>query len=68
MTAPRHSRQKKLLFRGRENDFPTFLEHFEARVSAQRLSDCLLDRIKTTPQKDVETNDERVKREGEETD
>ena len=68
MTAPRHSRQKKLLFSGREDDFPTFLEQFEARVFALGLPDCLLDRIKTTPQKDVETNDERVKREGEEED
>ena len=32
------------------------------------LFDCLLERIKTTPQQDVETNDERVKREGEEAD
>ena len=68
MTAPRHSRQEKLLFSGREDDFPTFLEQFEARVYALGLSDCLLDRIKTTAQKDVETNDERVKREGEEAD
>ena len=68
MTAPRHSRQEKLLFSGREDDFFTFLEQFEARVCALGLSDCLLDRIKTTPQKDVETNDERVKREGEEAD
>ena len=68
MTAPRHSRQEKLLFSGREDDFPTFLEQFEARVYALGLSDCLLDRIKTTPQKDVETNDECVKREGEEAD
>ena len=68
MTAPRHSRQEKLLFSGREDDFPAFLEQFEARVYALGLSDCLLDRIKTTPQKDVETNDERVKREGEEAD
>ena len=68
MTAPRHSRQEKLLFSGREDDFPIFLEQLEARVYALGLSDCLLDRIKTTPQKDVETNDERVKREGEEAD
>ena len=65
MTAPRHSRHQKLLFSGREDDFPTFLEQFEARVFSLDLSDCLLDRIKTTPQKDVETNDERVKRDGE---
>ena len=57
-------RQEKLLFSGREDDFPTFLEQFEARVYALGLSDCLLDRIKTTPQEDVETNDEGVKREG----
>ena len=57
-----------MLFSGREEDFPTFLEQFEARVYALGLSDCLLGRIKTTPQKDVETNDERVKREGEEAD
>ena len=67
MTAPRHSRQEKLLFSGREDDFPTFLEQFEG-VYALGLSDCLRDRIKTTPQKDAETNDERVKREGEEAD
>ena len=64
MSVPRHSRQEKLLFSEREDDFPTFLEQFEARVYALGFSDCLLDRIKTTRQKDVETNDERVKREG----
>ena len=68
MTAPRHSRQEKLLFSGRVDDFPAFLEQFEARVYALGLSDCLLDRIKTTTQEDVETNDERVKLEGEEAD
>ena len=61
MTAPRHSRQEKLLFSGQKDDFPT--EQFEARGYALGLSVCLLDRIKTTPQKHVETNDERVKRE-----
>ena len=68
MTAPRHSRQEKLLFGGRDDDFPTFLEQFEARVYALGLSDGLLDTIKTKPQKDVETNDDRAKREGEEED
>ena len=68
MKAPRHSRQEKLLFSRREDDFPTFLEQFEVRVYALGLSDCLLDIIKTTPQKDVETKDERVKRAGEEAD
>ena len=32
MTAPRHSRQEKLLFSRRDDDFPICLEHFEARV------------------------------------
>ena len=68
MTAPRHSRQEKLVFSGREDDFHTFLEQFEARAFALGLSDCLLDRVKTTPQKDVETNAERDKREKEEAD
>ena len=68
MTAPRRSRHEMLLFGGREDDFPTFLGQFEARVYALGLSDCLLDRSKTTPRKDVETHDERVKREGEEAD
>ena len=68
MTAPRHSRQEKLLFSGQKDDFPTFLKQLEARVYALGLADCLLDRIKTTPPTDVETNDERVKREVEEAD
>ena len=68
MAAPRLSRQEKLLFKGREDDFLTFLEQLEARVYALGLSDCLLDRTKTTPQKDAETSDERVKREEEEKD
>ena len=68
MTAPRHYRQEKLLLSGREDDFPTFREQFEARVYAQGLSDCILDRIETTPQKVLQTNDESVKREGEEAD
>ena len=67
MTAPRHSRKEKLLFCGREDDFPTsFMEQLEASVYALGLSDCFLNRLKTTPQKDLETNDERVKREVEE--
>ena len=68
MTAPRHSRQEKLLLSGRDYDLPTFLEQFEARDYALGLSDCHLERIKTTPQIDLETNDEQVKREVEEAD
>ena len=62
MTALRHSRQEKLLFSESEDNFPTFLEQFEARDYALGLSDCLLDRLKVTSQKDVQTNDERFKR------
>ena len=46
--------------------------NFEARIYTLGLSDSLLDRIETTPQKNVETNEERGKRqidrEGEEAD
>ena len=68
MTTPRHSRQEKLQFSGREEDFPAFLEQFEARVYTLSLSDTLLDKVKTTPAKDVETQQETDDRVKEETD
>ena len=68
MTTPRHSRQEKLQFSGREEDFPAFLEQFEARVYTLGLSDTLLDKVKTTPAKDVETQQETDDRVKEETD
>ena len=68
MTATRHSRQEKLQYSGREEDFPAFLEQFEARVYTLGLSDTLLDKVNTTSVKDVETQQETDDRVKEETD
>ena len=50
--------QEKVHFSGQEDDFPVFLEQFEAMVQAMGLSDCLMDRIKTTPQADWREREE----------
>jgi hypothetical protein len=57
---------ERLVFSGKEEDFTYFQDQFEARMYLLRLTDALLDRIKTTPQKDEETEEETRTRTAEE--
>lgn len=57
------SKTKSLTFSGREEDFIWFSEQFEARMYTSKLSDTLLDKIKTPEFDAHENNTERTARE-----
>ena len=65
MATPTNSRAERLTYSGKEEDFPAFLEQFEARIYVLNLSDCLFNKIVTIAASSDETPAEKTKREKE---